>query len=384
MSTSPDNWLDRVGRSPVVRIVAIAFALIFILARWDAVTGYTALMRFGDKFADRRLPVLQSLPLARSPGDGYDGQFYAQVAVQPQVTDPALVKALDKPSYRPRRILVPLLAHVLGGGQPWLVLQAYALLHVVAWLALAIVLWRLLPPTGWRATAAWAGAVLGTGALDSMRMTLSDLPAALWLVLAALAIERQRPLLAGVSLLAAGFTREVSLLGTGLLRWINPPSPARTFWLRAGASAPVLLWCGWLAWRLHGVTGHEGNIDWPGCAFAREMARQAGLVLHGDFNNQWIFGVLGGFALAAQSVYVLREWRSFSPNPWVALGLPFAVLFWVIGTDPWLDYRAVARDCLPMTIVFNLLWARRAEGAPWWLLANLPVLDGLQRMTWPS
>jgi hypothetical protein len=145
-----------------------------------------------------------------------------------------------------------------------------------------------------------------------------------------------------------------------------------------------LLWCAWLAWRLPGVTGHEGNIDWPGFAFVREIWRQAGLIAGGDFDNQWIFGVLGGLGLAAQSVFVLRAWRTFTASPWVSLGLPFAVLFWLIGTDPWLDYRAVARDCLPMTIVFNLLWARRTDASPWWLLANIPVLDGLQRLTWPS
>lgn len=376
--------LERAARSPVPRLAAMAFVLVFLLARWDPLTGYTSLMRFGEKFADRRLPALQQLPIAPSRGDGYDGQFYAQVAVQPRVTDPALVHALDKPSYRPRRILVPVLAHVLGGGDPWLVLQAYALLHTAAWIALAVVLWRLLPPVSWRATAGWAGAVLGTGALDSMRMTLTDLPAALGLVLAALAVERGRPLLAGVAALAAGFTREVSVLGALLLRWGPAPSAARTFWLRAAATGPVLLWCAWLAWRLPGVVGHEGNIDWPGAAFAREWWRQLGLLLGGRFDSQWLWCVLAGPALAAQSFYLLRRGRELPASPWVALGLPFAVLFWLIGTDPWIDYRAVARDCLPMTIVFNLLWARRPDASPWWLLANLPVLDGLQRMTWPS
>lgn len=378
------QWLDRIAGSPALRLAAMAFALVFILSRWNAATGYTALMRFGENFAARRLPALQALPIAPSAGDGYDGQFYAQIAVEPDVTDAGLIHALDKPSYRPRRILVPVLAHLLGGGNPWIVLQIYALLHVAAWLALAVVLWRLLPSSSWRNTAAWAGAVLGTGALDSMRMTLTDLPAALLLVLAARAMERGRPIPAGLAVLAAGFTREVSLLGALLLRWVNPASAGRTFWLRALAAGPVLLWCGWLAWRLPGFAGPEGNIDWPGSAFARELWRQGGLVLGGDFDNQWIFGVLGGLGLAAQSAFVLREWRSFRRSPWVSLGLPFAVLFWLIGTDPWLDYRAVARDCLPMTIVFNLLWARRADASAWWLLANITVIDGLQRMTWPS
>lgn len=62
---------------------------------------------------------------------------------------------------------------------------------------------------------------------------------------------------------------------------------------------------------------------------------------------------------------------------------PPLVLFWLIGTDPWLDYQAVARDCLPMTLVFNLLLVRQPGAHPLWFLANVTVLDGLQRMTWP-
>jgi hypothetical protein len=95
------------------------------------------------------------------------------------------------------------------------------------------------------------------------------------------------------------------------------------------------------------------------------------------------FGLLGGLGLAAQSVFVLRHARAFAANPWVRAGVPFAVLFWLIGTDPWLDYRALARDCLPMTIVFNVLWTRRAGANPLWLLANVAVLDGVIRLAPP-
>lgn len=363
----------------------MAFVLVFLLARWDPVTGYTAAPRFGERFAERRLPELTGLPIARSPGDGYDGQFYAQIAVRPAPADPDLIRALDKPSYRPRRILVPVLAHVLGGADPWTVLQVYVLLHIAAWLALAAVCWRLLPAADWRATAAWAGMVLGTGALDSARMTLTDLPAALLLVLGAIAAERGRPVLAALGCLAAGFTREISLAAALLVRVPGDDRPphGRTNGLRLACTLPVLVWCAWLAWRVPGPVGHEGNIDWPGFAFAREWWRQAGLIAGGDFDNQWIFGVLAGPALAAQSIFLLRRWRALPRDPWIALGLPFAVLFWLIGTDPWLDYRAVARDCLPMTIAFNLLLGRRSGASPWWHLANLSVLDGLQRMTWP-
>jgi hypothetical protein len=376
-----ESRLNAVARSPVVRLAAIGFVLGFFAWRWDATTGFTGLMRFGDENAARRLPVLQDLPIAGSPRYGYDGQFYAQIAVEPDVTDPALAHALDKPSYRPRRILLPLLAHALGAGRPWVVLQVFALLHAAAWLWFAAVCWRLLPPTDWRATAAWLCLVLGVGVLDCVRLTLTDLPAALLLALAARAMELGRPAATAAWVLLAGLTREVSLAGALVVQ--HARGGWRTFGLRAAGTAPVLGWCAWLAWRLPGPVGHEGNIDWPGAAFVRQEWQNAGALLTGSTNPGVVFGLIGGIGLAAQSLFVLREWRSFASNPWVRIGLPFAVLFWLIGVDPWLDYRAVARDCLPMTLVFNLLWARRAGAHPLWLLANLGVIDGVIRFAPP-
>jgi hypothetical protein len=373
--------LIAVGRSRSIRLAAIAFVLLFVGWRWDRVTGFTGLPRFGEDLKERRLPALQTLPIKDSPHSGYDGQFYAQIAVEPNVTSPDLGRALDKPSYRLRRILLPLLAYGLGAGRPWVVLQIYALLNTAAWLWLAAVFWLLLPRDDWRHTVAWLGAMLSVGALDSVRLALTDLPGALLLVLATSAMERGRERIAAVWVLLAGFTREISVAAALLVR--SAAGPRRTFILRAVSTGPVLLWCAWLAWRLPGPVGHEGNIDWPGFAFLRQLQSNLRLVFAGDFNPLVVFGVLGGLGLAAQSVYVLSHWRLFATNPWVRMALPFAVLFWLIGADPWLDYRAVARDCLPMTLVFNLLWARRADANPLWLLANVIVIDGVIRMTPP-
>jgi hypothetical protein len=45
---------------------------------------------------------------------GYDGQFYAQLALHPDLKDPNLANALDNPVYRARRIGLSLLAFCLG------------------------------------------------------------------------------------------------------------------------------------------------------------------------------------------------------------------------------------------------------------------------------
>ena len=70
---------------------------------------------FGDHFAAKRLPRLHDVPLytyARSYG--YDGQFYAQIAVAGNPFDRDLEAALDSPGYRTRRVLLPAVAHLLG------------------------------------------------------------------------------------------------------------------------------------------------------------------------------------------------------------------------------------------------------------------------------
>ena len=49
---------------------------------------------------------------------GYDGQFYAQLAVDPLLQSPGIENALDAPAYRARRILLSWTAYVFGFRTP--------------------------------------------------------------------------------------------------------------------------------------------------------------------------------------------------------------------------------------------------------------------------
>jgi hypothetical protein len=139
---SATAWSSSASRAWFPRAIcacAVVFVLVTVTLRWDRASGFTPLIAFGENWAPQRLPALKDLPVATVPGGGYDGQFYAQIAVQPEPTSPVVQKALDNPAYRFRRILLPLLAHVLGGGQPWAILNIYALLNLAAWLWLAAI-----------------------------------------------------------------------------------------------------------------------------------------------------------------------------------------------------------------------------------------------------
>src|SRR6204780_5500527 len=103
------------GRRYAILYVALVILLGVEIRRWhDPHTGFSSLIDFGERFAPRRLPERSDQPLYTYGRSGYDGQFYAQLAVAGNPFDPALARALDAPVYRTRRMLLPALAHLAG------------------------------------------------------------------------------------------------------------------------------------------------------------------------------------------------------------------------------------------------------------------------------
>jgi hypothetical protein len=393
-----------------------------IAAHWSPRTGFTSLIRFGDEFDGRRLPAIAALPLAIVPGAGYDGQYYAQLAIEPNVTSPDVHRAIDITAYRARRILLPLIAHIFGFGSPWWTLQVYALLNTVAWLLLAWCWWRWLPNHDARGTVVWILCVLSLGALDSVRFSLSDLPMLLCLVAAVRAVECQRPRWAAVAFLAAGFIRETAILAirpfalspterdataTSHQQQHGEPTPKRhgsmiqslrRNHVVAGHThdhgwfgfvrtwslpvllcvAPVALWSLALLRLAPGpMIGFSGNFDWPGFALARHVATCVREIAHGNWDSRYLFGLIGAAGLAYQSIYLLLHWRD--ADPWLRLGLPFAVLFWFLGDFVWHGYWAVARTTLPMTFAFNRALLRDQRACTHLISGNLFVLHSVYR-----
>ncbi|MEI6860821.1 MAG: hypothetical protein WCL04_01035, partial [Verrucomicrobiota bacterium] len=152
------------------------FFAAMVACRWDARTGWTELLRFaGNTPALSELPALQGLPVARMRANGgYDGEFYVQFALYPDLREPTLKKTIDSPAYRARRILLPWVAALLGGGDPWRTMQVFALLNVACWFALAVLLRHWLPPDNWRHAAAGLALLYSVGAIDSVRYSLTD------------------------------------------------------------------------------------------------------------------------------------------------------------------------------------------------------------------
>ncbi len=370
-------------------LAAAVFVLAMVATRYDATTGLTRLLRFGDRLDERRLPELKNLPLHVYPGSGYDGQYYAQLAVDPDVRHPDVTHAMDYARYRPRRILLPAVVHVLtgGGARPWITINAYALANLVVWLGFGWLLWRVVEPFGWRGSAVWLACMLGVGALDSVRMALTDLPATMLIFLAVSAAQSGRRWPAVGAMAAAVLTRDTALLAAGVASGGDLRS-ART-WGRHALNGlimvlPVVAWTAWITLVVPaGTTTGFGHFAWPFVGLIHQLAICGRELLSGNLDSRYLFGFIAVFSLGWQALFVLREinWTALAANPWLRVALPFALFYFVIGDAVWHGYWAVARTCLPLTFAFNLLLLPRGRGFWLHLIAgNLCLLHGVYRM----
>ena len=195
----------------IVALATAAFALLRL-----AVVGHGRIERFfmaGSKFVNpARVP--KGLPIV--PGNGYDGQFFYRLGLDPANVHVTAFGITMYPLFRLQRIGYPVLAWAASlGHHSWVPVT----LVVVNGLALAAVaylgglaarqagrhpLWGLL-------LAGYFGFVFSVG-----RDTAEPVEAAL-LVAGLLAYRRRRPVLAGVLLACGSLTRETVLVAVGAL-----------------------------------------------------------------------------------------------------------------------------------------------------------------------
>src|ERR1022692_2490463 len=112
--------------------------------------GFTYLIMFGEKPSPYYIPQLRAIDhYELENSSGYDAQYYAQIAMQPRLSDPALKRGVDSLAYRARRILFCWTAYGLAFGDPAWAMHIYSVQNIVCWLLLAGVLLRWFPATSW-------------------------------------------------------------------------------------------------------------------------------------------------------------------------------------------------------------------------------------------
>jgi hypothetical protein len=386
--SSPPRWAFA-----LVGLAAFAFIVRVYVGIWTPEYGITKFLRVGREFEDRGTEVFRATPKFIDPYPahrwGFDGQLYAEMALDPLLLDPRLHVALDDPPYRGQRILLSWIAWAFGFGKPFWILNVYAALNAVFWVGFAWLAARLFQPHGWSGLAGYAAILLTCGAIESMQASLTDLPS-FTLILAAIMVGGT---MGAVVLAFSALIRTTSLIGFVGLAEITPPwRDALKKNLVRGliATVPVALWVLYVLWRFRGreVGFDGGNLAMPFRGMMEKLGEFSVTALHGPIRWRRFFfelyksydlhAVLTIISVVTQTVYLAlhREWR----NPLWRWGAIVAVYFSCISFLSWESHFTITRHALPITLVFNLLLAARPTRAwvIWFLLGNCFVPFGVR------
>ena len=312
---------------------------------------------------------------------GYDAQYYAQLALDPALLDPSLVKSVDNLPYRARRILLPWVAYVGGLGQPNWILNFYAIQNAICWFLLGWLLLRWFPPTNIDRAFRWGAIMLSIGLWFSALFSLVDGPSLLLTALALRWVEQGHPWRASAILALGGLAKETNLLSAAVLapeRWKNMSGWGKSVVQGLLVALPLVIWFSVLRWRFAETGSLAGarNFAWPFVAYGERWAELVRGMMEGGI--RWKF-LSAGFAthvsITVQAVFLFGWWQWKKPA-W-RLTVPFAVLAFTLGHAVWEGYPgASSRVLLPMLLGFNLLVPKARKWLPVLILGNLTMFVG--------
>lgn len=360
----------KIAKGRTYRAIAVALVILFLasVARfYHRGTGFTALIAFPAGHAHES-DAMRDVPHFHYGEGAYDGQFYAQLALDPLLRDAATDRGMDLAPYRARRILFSWTAYALGLGRPAWILEAYALQNAVCWLLLAALLTRWIPPVSARGLSLWTACLFAHGMLWSVRFALLDAPSLLLIALAVAAVEKKRFILAAAITGVAALGRETSVLAAAA----QPLPRDRRSWLRLALAlvltiAPLVIWLDYLR-SIYRSTLFAGTnqLAMPGTALAQVWrdvlfhdVRVSGWL---SMQGLWVCLLL---SLAVQACYVAvrREYAM----PWWRVAAAYGALMLLLDpvlADP--DTGAITRVLLPLTVGFNVLLASERRPGPFW------------------
>ncbi len=343
--------------------------------------GYTLLPLFNHQFQEQSLEVLKRTPHYTHEG-GYDGQFYAQLALRPSAQGLDIEQALDNYTYRARRILFSWTAWVMGLGHPAWVLQAYSFQNAIFWFLTGLLLLRWLPPTNGQNVFRFLASFFTLGLVNSFNRSLLDGPSLFLIALAVFLIETRGRWFGAAALGLAGLGKETNLLAaTTLLKPSNWRANFNaTFLLQAAVAVlPFALW--WAFILSSSQLGKSESIGSRNFTLPLVGASETFLTIIKEAGETgfppWVFldlAVLGG--LLVQGLYLLA--RPKPHHAWSRVGIAFALLMLVLGPAVWEGLQAVPRVLLPMTIAFNILFTRKTLFLPILVFANVLTYAGIK------
>lgn len=363
------------------RCIAIGLVTVFLAAVarfYHPGTGFTALIGFPPA-GPTEPPALQAIPHYQSPLVSYDGQFYAQRALDPLLRDSTIDRGMDLAPFRARRILFSWTAYLLGFGHPAWILEAYALQNVACWLVIAVLVTRWLNPVSGRGLALWYAVLFSHGLLWSVGLALLDGPSLVLTMCAMLAVESNHPLRSAAIVGVAALGRETNVL----VAMAQPIPTGWRGWLRLAVSAllvvlPLLIWMDYLRsiYRSTTLVGTDSFVM-LGTGLASGWGEALSVA-----TRRWSDGVAPAciiVSLAAQAVFVFV--RRDHASPWWRVACAYAVM--LLFLDPVLAHPqtgAITRVMLPLTVGFNVLLTKELRPMrfwSWFLAGNLHLVPAL-------
>jgi len=368
----------------LIKVILITLLFVppvrIILDHTSSGNGFLDMIYFGQEFKESVLPEVRAIsPIPQSQW-GYDGQFYAQIALNPSLTNDSLTRALDLPAYRSRRIGLPFLAFCLGMGKPAWILQIYALLNFGFWLLLLVMFGRFIGYTSLRDILLAVALLWSTGTLISIARSLPDFPAAVLSVLAV--FSNNNWITSAVFLGAAGLVKETSVLSFTAVPLRSKPQGwdvRRLIISSLIIILPITLWLMYVHFRLPvgSVTG-VNNFAVPLLGVAHKLRNGLYELAMGVVSTPMmlqggrLFEVLAPLSLITQAIYLVSKPR-ISSQAW-RMGIGFVFLLSTLGESVWVQQEAYCRVLLPLTFSFNLLLHKHASGsrfATWYLMGNV-------------
>ncbi|HVN33145.1 MAG TPA: hypothetical protein VMT45_14300 [Thermoanaerobaculaceae bacterium] len=301
---------------------------------------------------------------------GYDGQQYAALATDPFLRQPDTVKALDSPSYRATRVMVPLLAWLLAAGNAATALVAYQLLCWGLGLGSLLLIARWLADEG---LSPWWALLLvtSTGLAAAIIRTTPDAAALLFMLAALWLHARNRPGLALVLACAAVLARETSYL-VALAVALDEIRRRRFSIAAAFASVPLALLVGWQFY-LRSVLGSAfatgvSNFSVPFVWVPKKLPT----VFTGG--GIWWMELLGLCAVAATVVAMIVV--ATRPSAWSAPELAF-LAFGTMGLflsyNVYCETWAYARALVPVPFLAVVIAGRQPDRLRRWVLLSVPL-----------
>jgi hypothetical protein len=372
------RFLDRniAGATRIVLICVVCMIpLRYVVSRYSSATYFTSLIYYGSDYYQKAIPEVREIKPAVKSKDGYDGQFYSQIAVHPSLRTPGMKEALDLPAYRAMRSFLPWLSYLTGLGRPFWIIQAYAVSNLVFWYFLWFGMLRYVRPITGRDYLCVLAACLSSGVMFSLERALVDLPAA---TLCFFGTSLANGLgVFGVA--AAALTKE-----TYILQLVELPLRkqgnlrlGRNIFRYACVLIPLLLWYLYVHLTFGFTQFGRTNFGWPFSGYLAAILGSIKTLLHKDISLLSIISLLAPVSLLVQGFYLF--WAPRTGSSYRRTGMAFALSSIFLSSEVFVEQISYSRDLIPVSIAFNIALLReRSDRFMFWFVAgNIGLTMGL-------